>query len=309
MRRVVALAALLALTSCPTPSWAGNTATELVAARELWEQAQAAQARHDWAECEKALAAALPIVATPGIRFHLAHCREMQGKWVEALVEYKLVDEVIQSGSPAPDVEPLLKPAISRLESRTPKLTLEVSAPPESLTFVLDGKSVSAGLLNTRLSLNPGRHNIELAAPGYLPLSRRITLVEAEDRRLPLQLVAEAGEPALADSSRGSLVDGETKAHRPGSLKPYLMIAEAALTLGAGSMALYYHLESRPVDSQNAVTNSRTNESNQTKAVVWGIGSGIGLASFVATWLLWSEAPVSVHATASSADVFVHCAF
>lgn len=303
MRWVVVCAALVSFASCPTPSWAGNeaTATELVAARELWEQAQDAQARHDWQGCEKALVAALPIVATPGIRFHLAHCREMQGKWVEALVEYKLIDEVIQSGTAAPDVEPLLKPAIARLESRTPKLTLELASTPETLKLVLDGKPVSPRLLNTRLSLNPGHHSVELEAPGYLPVSRKVTLVEAEDRRLPLMLVATSDG---ATSRQGTSGVGET--YRSGdeqSIKPYLMIAEAALTLGAGSMALYYYLESKPIET-GGVTQAQ--QSAETKAWVWGIGSGVGVASFFATWLLWEDSPIVVGATDSSARVLVH---
>jgi hypothetical protein len=230
----------------------------------------------------------------------------MQGKWVEALVEYKLVDEVIQSGTPAPDVELLLKPSIARLESRTPKLTLELASPPEALTLILDGKPVSAGLLNTRLSLNPGRHSIELAAPGYLPLSRRVTLVETEDRKLPLVLVAELSDVGEHEPGpSGGSKNGETQydVEHP-SLKPYLMTAEAALTLGAGSMALYYYLESSSVNSENAA--SHASESAGTKALVWGIGSGVGLVSFFATWLLWTDAPVLVDATSTGARLLVH---
>lgn len=296
-KRVLATAALSLAVS--TPCFAGNTATELVAARELWEQAQDAQARHDWPACEKALSAALPIVATPGIRFHLAYCREMQGKWVEALVDYKLVDEVIAAGTPAPDVESMLEPAIARLEARTPKLTLELTAPPPELELVLDGKRVSPGLLNTRLSLNPGSHSIQLKSVGYTALVRRVTLVESEERKLPLVLVA------TAPTATGT-VNGETSVDpEPDSLKPYLMIAEAALTLGAGSMAFYYHLEAGAVDLQNDPAAANARDSAETKALVWGIGSGVGVASFLATWLLWSDQPVSVQTTGSGAQVSI----
>lgn len=298
MRTRVLATVVLSLTAS-TPCFAGNTATELVAARELWEQAQNAQARHDWPACEKALIAALPIVATPGIRFHLAYCREMQGKWVEALVDYKLVDEVIAAGTPAPDVESMLEPAIARLEARTPKLTLELAAPPADLELLLDGKRVSQGLLNTRLSLNPGSHSIQVKSSGYAPLARRVTLVESEQRKLPLVLVATA-PTATATGHGETIIDAE-----PDSLKPYLMIAEAALTLGAGSMALYYHLEAGAVDPENEFGGGNARDSAETKALVWGIGSGVGVASFLATWLLWPDQPVSVHATGSGAQVSV----
>ncbi len=285
---------LLALCLSPTVARAGGSATELVAARELWEEAQSAQARHDWSACEQALVTALPIVATPGLRFHLAHCREMQGKWVEALVDYKLVDEVILSGTPAPDVEPLLKPAISRLEARTPKLTLRITNPPEGLEFTLDGKPVSRGLLNTRLSLNPGSHQFELKAAGYAPLARRIVLVEAEERTLPLVLVSTSAETAAAHGG------GETfAADDEGSLQPYLMIAEAAFTLGAGSMALYYNLEASNAQHDDV------RDSAKTKTLVWGIGSGVGLMSFFATWILWPDSAMAVRASHTGAQVTV----
>lgn len=292
--RGVGWAALWALCTISARSHAGGSATELVAARELWEQAQAAQDRRDWPECERALVAALPIVSTPGLRFHLAHCREMQGKWVEALVDYKLVDELITSGTPAPDVEPLLRSAITRLETKTPKLTLEVVEPPEDLQFMLDGKSVSRGLLNTRLSLNPGSHQIELHAPGYVPLSRRVVLVESETRTLPLTLVRDAAAPEAPVGS-GETRPGEADA----SLQPYLLISEAAFTLGAGSMALYYGLET------SSATPGDARDSAKTKAMIWGVGSGVGLMSFFATWLLWPDNVIAVKAGSSGAQLLL----
>lgn len=293
--RGVGWAALWTLCAISTRGHASGSATELVAARELWEQAQAAQDRRDWPACEHALLTALPIVSTPGLRFHLAHCREMQGKWVEALVDYKLVDELITSGTPAPDVEPLLRPAITRLEAKTPKLTLEVVDPPEDLQFMLDGKLVSRGLLNTRLSLNPGSHQIELRAPGHVPLSRKVVLVESETRSLPLTLVRETAGAELTASR------GETRPRgEEASLQPYLLISEAAFTLGAGSMALYYGLEassSEPGDPQ---------DSAETKAMVWGLGSGVGLVSFFATWLLWPDNAIAVTASPSGGQLLLN---
>jgi hypothetical protein len=278
-----------ALVFVPTLAKAAGTATELAAAREFWEQAQAAQERNDWSGCEQALLSALPIVATPGLRFHLAHCREMQGKWVEALVDYKLVDEMIQSGTPAPDVAPLLDPAIKRLELKTPKLTVELVDPPKDLSFVLDGKSVSRGLLNTRLSLNPGRHQLEIQAPGYAPFTRRVVLLEGETRVLPLRLV----------NAPDVIFDDAQASEDSDSLQRSLMIAEAAFTLGAGSMALFYHLEANAAPSQDARDSASTNR------LVWGISSGVGIVSFFATWLLWSDNTVAVGATSSGAHVTV----
>src|SRR5690606_25265909 len=88
------------------------------------------------------------------------------------------------------------------------------------------------------------------------------------------------------------------------SFKPYLMIAEAALTLGAGSMTLYYYLESKPTENDGRTTPAQ--QSAETKAWVWGIGSGVGVASFFATWLLWDDSPVVVGATDTSAQLVVH---
>ncbi len=135
-------------------------------ARQLFDKAVAAEGKNAWAECEEAIGEAIGIVETPGLRFHQAHCKEQQNKWVEALVDYKRAEELIAGGTKASDVEPLLSPALTRLEGKVPRLTVAVTNAPEQVTFYLDGKERSSRLLGKVVQLNPGSHTLELSAPG-----------------------------------------------------------------------------------------------------------------------------------------------
>ncbi len=177
----------------PRSVQASNSPSEIVALRQLWEVALAAEEQSDWATAEQALSEAVGIKETPGLRFHLAHCREMQRKWVEALVDYKSVEELILAGARAPDVEPLLQPAIESLEARVPKLTIVVRTV-DGMSLQIDGQPTSVKLLGLPIALNPGGHRIALFAPGAEAAIRNITLAESQQLSLPLTLKPLAGE-------------------------------------------------------------------------------------------------------------------
>ena len=43
----------------------------------------------------------------------------------------------------------------------------------------------------------------------------------------------------------------------------------------------------------------------ETKAMVWGVGSGVGLVSFFATWLLWPDNAIAVTASPSGGQLLL----
>ena len=289
---------------------------EVALARELWEQAVAAQEREDWAACEKALTEAVAIVETPGLRFHLAHCREMQTKWVEALVDYELVGEMLEAGSKADDVAELLPPALERLESKIPKLTVLVEPMPQQANLFIDGIQLSAAVLGKALPLNPGSHIVELTAPGFEPISRRISLLDSENRELSLRFVNLRDLPPrdldVLSTSHERELDST-------SAKPYVMAAQALIALGASSVAGYHLVEANHAQelwdaSASTLTRCETVTSSldcssaereqleyetdaydeqrkhhETAAWIWGIAGGVAATTLVVTWVLWPE--------------------
>ena len=287
---------------------------ELALVRELWERAAAAQDRADWDACERALAEAVPIIETPGMRFHLAHCREMQSKWVEALVDYKLVEELLNSGVKADDVVELLPPAIERLEAKIPRLTLLVRPLPEQASLFIDGNQLSTNLIAKPIPLNPGSHIIELAASGFEPISRRISLLESEQRELELAFTR---VQVAQGSSHSTLTHVAEPADTAFSAKPSVTAVQALAALGAGWVAAYHLVEAqdarlqrtgsaatlRDCDrgtlecSESAEGNlasqitqyQRERQEHETSAMIWGLASGVAATSLLVTWLLWPD--------------------
>lgn len=250
---------------------ASNSASEIVALRHSWERAVEAEERGDWARAEQALSEAVGIKETPGLRYHLAHCREMQRKWVEALVDYKSAEEQILAGARAPDVEPLLRSAIERLEAKVPKLTIVVDEV-AGLTLHIDGQPTSVKLLGRPIALNPGGHRIALSAPGAESAIRNITLEESETRTLPLTLVPRASS---------HVVDSH-----PFSAKPFVLLAEAGVALGALSFALYHRFEAEEGRQQGLTAFARKQDD---MALGWAVGAGVLSAVVATTWLVWSD--------------------
>jgi hypothetical protein len=259
------------LMALPRSAWAANSASEIVALRQLWERAVAAEEQGDWVTAEQALSEAVGIKETPGLRYHLAHCREMQRKWVEALVDYKSVEEQILSGAKAPDVEPLLQAAIQRLEEQIPKLTIVV-ARVDGMSLHIDGQQTSVKLLGLPIALNPGGHRIALTAPGAEPAIRNISLDESEVRELSLTLVP--------------LVQSVSPQQDAFSAKPYVMVAEAAVAVGALGFGLYHRLEADQAAHQGL---GQFADKQNKLALGWTVGAGVAAAAFAATWILWSD--------------------
>lgn len=281
-RRFSVWATVVSLMAVSGNVHATNSASEIVALRQLWEAALEAEAANDWASAEQALSEAVGIKETPGLRFHLAHCREMQRKWVEALVDYKSVEEQILAGARAPDVEPLLKPAIARLEAKVPKLTIVVR-PVEGMTLRIDGQLTSVKLLGLPIALNPGGHRIAVAAPGVEPAIRNINLQESETRTLPLVLTPQSDANAAQSDQF--------------SAKPYVLLAEASIALGALGFAWHHHVEANAARQQKLSDDFASKQDGL--ALGFAVGSGVFAAAFATTWLLWSDEVVtSEHANA-----------
>lgn len=302
-----------------TIAWAKPSAEELAVARQLYEKAVAGQERNDWRTCEEAVTEALGIIETPGLRFHQAYCKEQQGKWIEALVDYKRAEELIAGGVEASDVEPLLKPAIGRLEAKVPRLTVNVDNQPERVSFYLDGKERSAKLLGKGVQLNPGSHTVEVSAPGYDSATRSVSLKEGERSEITVKLVSN-GQPVDA-AGAGEVGDNDIGMRRSSggkvSAKPFVLAGEGLVVAGLAGLGIYWLVDAENDDndrSQFAATipngscdrvNRPQNEATCATLESWLervrdrrtygyyalAGAGAAAAVLVTTWLAWDDSP------------------
>ncbi len=313
---------LVALLVCAVPgvAWAKPSAEELAVARQLYEKAVAAQEKNDWRQCEEAVTEALGILETPGLRFHQAYCKEQQSKWIEALVDYKRAEELIAGGVEASDVEPLLQPAIGRLESKVPRLTVNVENEPGQVSFYLDGKERSAKLLGKGVQLNPGSHTVEVSAPGYSSATRSISLEQGERSEVTLRLESN-GETPTSSAGAGEIGDGDSPASTRRSTgkvsaKPFVLAGEGVVVAGLAALGVYYFVDAERQDEARAVISEKLPrgacserraeflescnaldghiegvKTKQTYGYIAFGGAAAAAAVLVTTWLAWDDSP------------------
>jgi hypothetical protein len=146
-----------------------------------------------------------------------------------------------------------------------------------------------------------------LAAPGYLPLSQEINLLNNETRTLQLVLVAER---------KAALVTNPTT--ESPSAKPYVMIAEGALSLGGVAAGVVFALDQSeaerelrgwsPKGDSSCLNNNSLEcvqarevrqhalDAERNKWISFSVAS-VGALAVIGTWLFWSTdepAPVQV---------------
>jgi tetratricopeptide (TPR) repeat protein len=166
-KHLLFLVSTLAALASPTLARAADpTPSEISVARRLFDEGKKAEDAGRWREAADRFRQAALIKDTPGIRFHLARCEEERGAFVEALLEYDRARELIEGGVKAPDVERLLNEARERVRAKVALVTLRLPDATQNASVSVDGKAVSASVLNVPLPINPGRHRLQAAAPG-----------------------------------------------------------------------------------------------------------------------------------------------
>lgn len=316
------------------------SAAELATARRLFTEATALEASSDWKSAAGKLENALAIKETPGLRYHLAHCEEQLGALVAASSDYERAAELIRSGAPAPDVEPLLRLAQRRIDSRVAKLDIVVP-PGKSALAEVDGRLLPATTLGTSLRLDPGPHRVLVRAKDEADYRAELTLGTGEHRTLKVFFregaetrPAQAEGPALATarpSEPGGSAPPAPAANDNGSgsaARTGVLIGEAALTLAGLGVGVGYALArddaSAAVAQANAAMPSEDTRKNVATANehldqvvrrerIGFITAGASAGLMFATWMFWPASPerpaVAVRPSPGGALLFAKGAF
>ncbi|MCB9606092.1 MAG: hypothetical protein H6716_05850 [Polyangiaceae bacterium] len=197
--RGVAAILAFALVIPPVAAQPGDTAdgtsaedAAVAEARDRFRAATELERAERWSEAAAELRAALEQKETPGLRFHLAYCEEHQGHYVEALANYRRAKALIDAGAAADDVAELVGPALERVGTQVALFEVVLKTQAERVQVRVDGRAVELG---STVELNPGPHQLEVYAPGYEGLKRRINLSPGT-LRLPVSLRREHVEAA-----------------------------------------------------------------------------------------------------------------
>lgn len=184
------LALALAVFSAAKEAGASEpTASELTIARQRFTRALTFQEQKDWDGASALLEAVLKIKQTPGVYYHLGHCREQQGQLVEALLQFDRARELLDSGSVAPDVAQLLHQKLGALRQRIPKLTIRMDSDIRDVHVELNGRELNPSVATEPIPVNPGHHTIQVSAPGFEPVFKEVKAVEGAATELPIRLL------------------------------------------------------------------------------------------------------------------------
>lgn len=318
MRWAHSAACVVAAATICTTARAEPSAAEIAVARKLFREATIHEKKEEWAEAEVKLRQAVAIKETPGLRYHLAFVQEQQGKLVEALVDYDRASELVAGGAKAPDVKRLLDPAREGVRKRVPHLTVNMPEGVDGASLKIDGKKVAPALIGQPVPLNPGKHSIEVTAPGRVDFQAELSLEEGEKRGVQVQLPNRPEAPAAPPPTvpTTQVEPAADEAPSSGLAKPIVLISEGVVTAGFLGLGLAFTFKRKDAEDRIQVAETELNDvgaddttcSNpgmfadscrrlaqarqdkldaKTPLVVGYVGAGVGAAATVLTALLW----------------------
>ncbi len=170
MNRLWALAASIGLTSfaAVSPLHAQSNEDARTEARLLFEAGLKAMDEQRYDEACSKLARSQRLDPSIGTKYYLASCLEKQGVITSALTYYEEVSAEARALGQR-DREAFAKRRADALAPKVPKLIILV--PPkvralEGAALALDGRPLNAGDLGVALPLDPGKHEVSVAAEG-----------------------------------------------------------------------------------------------------------------------------------------------
>jgi hypothetical protein len=318
--KIAALAAAVMLTLVAAPVMGEPLPAEIAVARRLFSEAKTAESNKDWASAASKLRDAISIKETSGLRFHLAYCEEQQGLLVEALNDYERAEDLLTQ--PSDDFRSQLPSKKESLHKRIPTVTLVMPQEVTDASLTVDDHPLSSAFLGKAIPLNPGRHTIVVSADGRTTFTTELALNETDAvvTNAPMLPVAKpVAPPSLPTTGEGiPVIDSSSKGGA--SARSYVLIGEAAVSVGALALGIGYTLAASSEDSRASNDQTILGQSgckpkpplplppscadlqtaldaahkDRVIATIGFIGSGVGAAAFVGTFLLWPSSRAKV---------------
>jgi hypothetical protein len=223
--------------AAPIASAAEPTASELLAARELFSKAEKDEDMGRWGAALEKIRRAAAVKATPGLRFHVALCEEKLGQLVAALNDYAASESLARAEGNKEVLEAVSEP-LAALKARVPTLALKVRPDIPGTVVRVDGTAVSPALLGTTMRLDVGQHAVGATAPSRQPFEVTVVLVEGDAKAVDVELAPAAPPPSAPPAT--SVVTtppspaAQDVAHPPSHAAALVFTAGAVALVGAG---------------------------------------------------------------------------
>lgn len=198
------------------------------AAEALFQEGRALLAEGKTAEACAKLEASLAAEKASGTALNLARCYEKLGKPATAWAQF-VEARHLASVDGYPDREAEARRRIKALEPKLSRLTVVVARPVPGLIVRRNGEVMAEGSLGTPIPVDPGRHDIEASAPGYLSVSTAVE-IDATPTQRAVELPALLPAPDEAGASPAVGADEASNAGPSATL-----VAGAVLTTLGGA--------------------------------------------------------------------------
>lgn len=120
-----------------------------------------------------------------GTLLNLARCHEKQGRVATAWAEYTDVATVARRAGDNARAN-VAAEAAARLAKELPTLTIVIADAPPGVTVIRDGVTLTSASLGNPLPIDPGKHQIEVRAPGHEPYSTEVDIAPRGEQSLSI---------------------------------------------------------------------------------------------------------------------------
>jgi len=280
-------------------AWADEpSASDKETARSLMKEGDAAMRDGDAAKALERYEAAKTIVDVPTTRVAVARALEKLGRLIEARsIALGVTRSPPKDSEPAAfakartEAQALSKAILPRIASL--QIQLDGEVPEQGLRAEIDGKPLYKSVITVARRVDPGEHEVLVAATGYAPVTVTVTLAEGETKIVPVEL-KERWTEGGSDVTPAKTPVAEEAPQDPsdGSLSPLVPIGFSVAGAGAifGAITGIISLgktsdaEAQCVDGRCPTSVQGDLDDAQTMAtlsnvgfIVGGVGLGVGI--------------------------------
>lgn len=192
------LAALAALALAPRAS--AQSASELAAARSLFEEGLAAAREGRWDEARQRFERSYEIAPRPTTLLNLAGAQVQTGRLVAGAESYRRFLSEARRGREA-RYRRQAQQALAEVEPRLGRLIVRVEGVGEEDTILLDGVELARAALGVGVPVDPGRRTLVVRRGDADRAREVVTVAEGEEREVTLRAVALRVPATAADRS------------------------------------------------------------------------------------------------------------
>jgi hypothetical protein len=228
---------LLALDPAPLVA---QSASEVAAARALFEEGVAAAGEARWADALAAFERSYAIAPRSSTLLNLAGAQVELGRFVAASESYQRLIRDAGRNARERRLREQAEEALERLTPRLARLTLRIDGLAEGDTVELDGAEVAHELVGIATPVDPGAHRVTVGRGGAEIGGASLSLAEGEASELQVilrraaALATGASTPSDREVPEGALAVGPTSAESGGDdvTVPVVLTTVGVLVVG-----------------------------------------------------------------------------